>query len=101
MVSGVHTTVVFICPKCGLSFQATQERNHGRPPGQFNCTGCGAEVHTWSGKYDYTRWQAFALKRLFFGLSSAGPISPISLHGAPRPRPAQAVGDAVDMGVDG
>jgi predicted RNA-binding Zn-ribbon protein involved in translation (DUF1610 family) len=83
MVSGVHTTVVFICPKCGLSFQATQERNHGRPPGLFNCTGCGAEVHTWFGKYDYTRWQAFDLKRQTNGLSSAGPIAPTSRWRSP------------------
>jgi len=40
-------------------------------------------VHTWSGKYDYTRWQAFDLKRQTNGLSSAGSIAPTSRWRSP------------------
>ena len=36
MVSGVHTTVVFICPKCGLSFQASAGTQH--PIDRNRCT---------------------------------------------------------------
>jgi predicted RNA-binding Zn-ribbon protein involved in translation (DUF1610 family) len=73
MVSGVQTTVVFLCPKCGLSYQATQHRNHGRPADRFDCPGCGAEVHAWSGKYDYMDWQAFGPEALNNRRLNVGP----------------------------
>jgi hypothetical protein len=83
---------------CPARIQALRE--FFRPPSRraprfFRCTvllqqllaedgdGCRAEVHTWSGKYDYTRWQAFDLKRQTNGLSSAGPIAPTSRWRSP------------------
>jgi hypothetical protein len=58
MSDRVPLKVVFVCPKCPSIYQATQRATHDSA-GQFDCIGCGAKVHVWAGKYDYTDWQKF------------------------------------------
>jgi hypothetical protein len=48
-----------VCPKCPSIYQATQKRAAHDSVGRFDCSGCGAKVHVWSGRYDYTDWQTF------------------------------------------
>src|SRR6266851_10171791 len=39
-----QTTVVFSCPKCGLSYQATQEHSSDQNSGSFDCKNCKTNV---------------------------------------------------------
>src|SRR5665213_1853012 len=48
--------VIFCCPNCDLIYQATQERAPGRG-GRFDCMKCNAEIHRWSGEYDFVVWR--------------------------------------------
>jgi predicted RNA-binding Zn-ribbon protein involved in translation (DUF1610 family) len=48
------TTVIFCCPKCGLSYKATQKREDRA--GRFKCMKCSAGVYSWTGAYNYVIW---------------------------------------------
>jgi hypothetical protein len=63
----MSTTVLFSCPRCGLGYQAMQERVSDTTAGQFDCTGCAAEVYAWSGFYDYVVWKPIEMKPLTSG----------------------------------
>ena len=58
MASGIWTTEHFTCPNCGLDYAATKEQNSERRSGSFKCKVCKAEVHAWSGLYDFFDWKA-------------------------------------------
>jgi hypothetical protein len=58
MTSGTQIPVIFSCPKCGVYYQATQEQRPDKHFGSFKCEDCKAEVHAWSGIYDYFDWKA-------------------------------------------
>jgi hypothetical protein len=58
MSNGTQITAYFACPKCGLGFKTTQEQVGEKRTGHFDCTDCRAQVHAWSGIYDFTDWQA-------------------------------------------
>lgn len=62
MTNGTQITVHFTCPKCGLGYKATQEQHAEKAGGHFDCIDCRAEVHAWSGIYDFTRWQAVVMR---------------------------------------
>jgi hypothetical protein len=62
MTSGTQITVHFTCPKCGLGYKATQEHVPGNNAGRFECINCFAEVHSWSGVYDYAAWKAIKMR---------------------------------------
>jgi predicted RNA-binding Zn-ribbon protein involved in translation (DUF1610 family) len=62
MTSGTQTTVIFSCPKCGLVYRTTQERHPDKQSGSFICGVCNAEVHTWSGAYDFFGWKGVTAK---------------------------------------
>jgi predicted RNA-binding Zn-ribbon protein involved in translation (DUF1610 family) len=47
--------VYFACHECGRLYLTSQQSHHGR--GYFDCRDCGASVHTWSGRYDFTDWR--------------------------------------------
>jgi hypothetical protein len=48
--------VVFTCPGCGVTFEASQVAAQNQP-GRFECE-CGSAVHTWTGqRYDYPAWK--------------------------------------------
>lgn len=59
MPKGNQSTVIFSCPECGASYQATQEHCPDVREGSFNCQDCEAEVLVWAGKYDYLNWKPF------------------------------------------
>src|SRR4030081_1348846 len=47
----------FTCPKCGLGYQAIKEWfPDDVSGGRFECIECFAEVHSWTGLYDYIGW---------------------------------------------
>jgi hypothetical protein len=50
--------VIFVCPKCGQPYRATQERFSYAKAGRFDCIECNAEVHEWRGVFDFTNWEA-------------------------------------------
>jgi hypothetical protein len=50
--------VIFVCPKCGQPYRATQQRYSYERPGRFDCIKCNAQVHEWRGVFDFTNWQA-------------------------------------------
>jgi len=52
-------SVLFSCPRCGLIYRAAQrlrDRGENGPGKRFDCPACKAEVHYWSGAYDYAVW---------------------------------------------
>jgi predicted RNA-binding Zn-ribbon protein involved in translation (DUF1610 family) len=51
--------VFFACPKCGVCYNALQERCQKAQPGLFSCENCKAVVNRWSVGYDYTGWQRY------------------------------------------
>jgi protein-arginine kinase activator protein McsA len=55
MTSVSQTAVHFACHKCGVIYRAVQTRHASS--GRFDCLDCFAEVHKWSGIYDYTAWK--------------------------------------------
>jgi predicted SprT family Zn-dependent metalloprotease len=59
MTDRVQTTVVFICPGCGQTYQAIQKPQRDDRAGEYNCAPCKTNIHTWSGRYDYDDWQTF------------------------------------------
>jgi hypothetical protein len=61
MFNGILVSVIFVCPKCGVAYVATQERHRDEVAGRFVCTGCGAVVHAWSGVHDYPTWKPLRL----------------------------------------
>ena len=61
MTSGTQTTVIFSCPKCGLGYRATQEQHSDKQTGSFKCGVCKAEVHAWSGAYDFFGWKPITM----------------------------------------
>jgi hypothetical protein len=58
MASGIWTTEHFTCPNCGIDYTATKEQHSGAHAGSFKCEVCKAEVHAWSGDYDFFDWKA-------------------------------------------
>jgi predicted RNA-binding Zn-ribbon protein involved in translation (DUF1610 family) len=60
MTSGIRTTVVFSCPKCGRIYQATQEHVAEKRAGGVDCQDCGTVIHTWYGFFRYADWKAIA-----------------------------------------
>jgi len=62
MTSGTQTTVIFSCPKCCLFYEATQEQHPDIRAGSFKCKECNAEVHTWSGVYNFFGWKAKVMR---------------------------------------
>jgi hypothetical protein len=64
MTNGLLTIVHFACPKCDLIYKAAQElrQENEKRSGRFCCTHCLAEVHVWSGSYDFTEWQAVVIE---------------------------------------
>jgi predicted SprT family Zn-dependent metalloprotease len=58
MASSIWTTEHFTCPNCGLDYAATKEQHSERRSGSFSCQVCKAEVHAWSGVYDFFDWRA-------------------------------------------
>jgi len=63
MSNAAQTTVIFACPKCGVTYRTTQSRTPEHRAGSFNCSGCNAEVAAWSGSYDYTDWSPYTKPR--------------------------------------
>jgi transposase-like protein len=59
MTDRVQTTVVFVCPRCGRTYQATQKPQRDGGAGQFDCSDCRTNIYVWSGRYDYIDWQTF------------------------------------------
>jgi hypothetical protein len=55
-------TVHFACPNCGLVYTGLQEHIGEKLVGHFDCTFCMAEVHSWTGVYDYSIWKIVATK---------------------------------------
>jgi hypothetical protein len=47
----------FTCPKCGLSYRGVKSLLPFLRAGRFDCISCNAEVHAWSGNYDYIGWK--------------------------------------------
>jgi|tagenome__1003787_1003787.scaffolds.fasta_scaffold20968004_1 hypothetical protein len=62
MTNGIQTTVHFACPKCDAIYKTTQELRPERQSGTFSCFDCHAEVHAWSGSYNFTGWNAVEVK---------------------------------------
>lgn len=60
MTSGTQTTVSY--PNCGLVYRTTQERHPDKQSGSFICGVRNAEVHTWSGAYDFFGWKGVTAK---------------------------------------
>jgi hypothetical protein len=58
----IPVTVLFSCPKCGLGYQAMQEHVPKTIAGRFVCMDCAAEVHTWSGFYDFIVWKPMKME---------------------------------------
>jgi predicted RNA-binding Zn-ribbon protein involved in translation (DUF1610 family) len=58
-----QTTVVFACPKCGAIYRALQTRTSEVKTQRYACPGCKAQVHAWSGVYDYSEWTKVAKRR--------------------------------------
>jgi len=52
----MNTIVIFICPKCGICYRATQKLADKLARGSFSCTVCKTEVYRWSGRYLYAGW---------------------------------------------
>jgi hypothetical protein len=67
----VRIDVIFCCPRCGLIYQATQERVPIKRGGRIECMKCNAEIHRWSGEYDFVVWRP---------LSERAPSRPESLN---------------------
>jgi hypothetical protein len=62
MNSGMQTTVIFACRKCGAIYQATQHRGADTHFGVFNCLACHClachtQVYAWHGLHDYLDWK--------------------------------------------
>jgi hypothetical protein len=67
MASGTWTTEQFACPDCGVSYTATKEQQPDKRSGSFECIVCKAEVHAWSGFYDFFGWKVTKTKSPVFG----------------------------------
>jgi hypothetical protein len=67
MASGIWTTEHFTCPGCGMDYDATREQHSDKHSGSFECRICKAEVHAWSGLYDFFDWKAKPVKSPVFG----------------------------------
>jgi hypothetical protein len=61
------TTELFPCPDCGMSYTATKEQHPDKHSGSFECIVCKAEVHTWSGLYEFFDWKAINTRSPVFG----------------------------------
>jgi predicted RNA-binding Zn-ribbon protein involved in translation (DUF1610 family) len=51
---------MFGCPRCGLRYQGRKERFPFIRAGRFDCISCNAEIHAWSGHFDYIAWECWA-----------------------------------------
>ena len=51
---------MFGCPRCGLRYQGRKERLPFIRAGRFDCIICNAEIHAWSGHFDYIAWECWA-----------------------------------------
>jgi hypothetical protein len=58
MTESARSTVVFVCPKCGAGYQASQEHYPGESFGSFKCQVCRSEVYSWRGAFDFSDWKA-------------------------------------------
>jgi hypothetical protein len=61
MTSVNRTIQSFICPKCGLGYLGIRKPFPFLRAGRFDCIVCNAEVHAWSGNYDFEHWKATAV----------------------------------------
>jgi hypothetical protein len=57
-----QTTELFKCPKCKVWHRAARVQLAEIRLGRFDCTEGGAEVHSWSGVYEYTGWKVVVMK---------------------------------------
>jgi hypothetical protein len=60
LTSGMQTSEIFWCPKCGLGYRAISGQFPDKRAGRFECIDCHTSVHSWSGVYDYIGWKAVA-----------------------------------------
>jgi predicted RNA-binding Zn-ribbon protein involved in translation (DUF1610 family) len=67
MARGIWTTEYFSCPDCGMNYSATKEQHPDKHSGSFDCKVCGAEVHAWSGVYDFFGWKIDQMGSPVFG----------------------------------
>ena len=67
MTSRPPAQITFVCLKCGRGYRATQEQFPYERPGRFDCKDCNAEVHSWTGVYDFIGWKAIETKPITFG----------------------------------
>jgi predicted SprT family Zn-dependent metalloprotease len=57
MANRIWTTELYTCPNCGIDYAATKEQHSEMRSGSFTCKVCKAEVHAWSGIYDFFGWK--------------------------------------------
>jgi len=50
-----------------MNYSATKEQHPDKHSGSFDCKVCGAEVHAWSGVYDFFGWKIDQEKSPVFG----------------------------------
>ena len=50
-----------------MDYDATREQHSDKHSGSFKCGICQAEVHAWSGLYDFFDWKAKPVKSPVFG----------------------------------
>jgi hypothetical protein len=59
MTAYIRSTIeTFACPRCGTQYRGTKQPWPFVQAGRFDCVVCNAEIHAWSGYYDYTAWKA-------------------------------------------
>jgi len=52
-----RTIETFVCPNCRVKYLGRREPFAYARAGRFDCVICNAEIHAWSGNYDYTGWK--------------------------------------------
>ncbi len=67
MANSIWTIEKFTCPGCGINYTATREDHPDKRSGNFNCSVCKAEVHSWSGHHNFFKWQADKTTSPVFG----------------------------------
>nr|WP_291601898.1 hypothetical protein [Bradyrhizobium sp.] len=67
MAGSIWTTEQFTCPGCGMNYTATREEHPDKRSGRFRCSICKAEVHAWSGRQSFFKWEAIKTKTPVFG----------------------------------
>jgi len=67
MANTIWTVEEFTCPGCGLNYTTTREERDSKRSGMFICVVCDAEVHAWSGRFDFFAWSAVKARSPIFG----------------------------------